>query len=752
MFNKVTIRKIISFTFIVLTVSLLFLLSGCVTPIDNNPKDEDVTVRFIVDGAVVKSETISFRSDATAPENPTKENHIFVGWDKSFTDVRSNLDVHAVFKPIEYTITKTDNVKVTVVRDNKTIVLNSGDSVTRGETITVSVVLAENQVFETLLINDESYENNVSLEVYENLTIVGKIKDQGDLTNKELLEQDIRQIGTYLGEQSSDFTLPTQGANGSNISWSVLSGESIVLEGNQAIVDRPIGADETVVFIAHFELEGETEDVEIVVIVLKKTETEKFATELFISEYGEGMVGNNKYIEIFNGTGSPVNLKDYEVRLYDNGKTSPGNTFVFGDILLPHGGVYVIYNSGSSTEIVNRLPNGFAKDSTVTYFNGNDAIAFYKNDTLIDVIGIIGNDPSTAWTGVDAVGKNLSTMNQTLIRYESIISPNPTFTPSEWVTLGTDVFTNVGEHDFTYIELTPEQIVQADLMQLTLVSQTVSNLTLPTIGLKGSTITWESLNTEYITHSGVVTRGEETVTVTLIATVTYSEVSETKEFLVKVLAKSSTPVMEYYAEAEGYVGQALEDALRKIITETHTTKITYKNLNGYFDETDYDPNNPHIMLLFYTRLNAADHGWNKEHVWPDSKGGGTAENDLHHIRPTVSTVNSQRGNYTIGVVTSGRKEIVYSGINTGNYYGGGRFEPADEIKGDVARIIFYCATRYANLDITSSGVAILETLLEWNMMDAPDEYEINRNEAIYRIQGNRNPFIDNPEFANLIWG
>ena len=133
--------------------------------------------------------------------------------------------------------------------------------------------------------------------------------------------------------------------------------------------------------------------------------------------------------------------------------------------------------------------------------------------------------------------ENLSTMNQTLIRYESIISPNPTFTPSEWVTLGTDVFTNVGEHDFTYIELTPEQIVQADLMQLTLVSQTVSNLTLPTIGLKGSTITWESLNTEYITHSGVVTRGEETVTVTLIATVTYSEVSETKEFLVKVLAK-----------------------------------------------------------------------------------------------------------------------------------------------------------------------------------------------------------------------
>ena len=109
------------------------------------------------------------------------------------------------------------------------------------------------------------------------------------------------------------------------------------------------------------------------------------------------------------------------------------------------------------------------------------------------------------------------------------------------------------------------------------------------------------------------------------------------------------------------------------------------------------------MLLFYARLNAADHGWNKEHVWPDSKGGGTAENDLHHIRPTVSTVNSQRGNYTIGVVTSGRKEIVYSGINTGNYYGGGRFEPADEIKGDVARIIFYCATRYANLGITSSG-------------------------------------------------
>lgn len=753
MFSKSLFRKIISYTFLVLTVSLLFLLASCVTPIDDNPREE-VMVRFIVDGVVVKSETIPFRSDATAPEDPVKENYVFIGWDKSFTDVRSNLDVHALFKPVEYTITKTANVKVTVVRDNRTIVLNSGDTVAKGETITVSIVLTDSQVFDSLLINGVAYENNVSIEVTEDLSIEGKIKHKDGLTTKELLDQDIIQIGTYLGEQTADFDLPAAGQNGSVITWEVLSGSSIVLNGNQAIVTRPSDENETVVLLAHFELEDEYEDVEIVVIVLKEeTATPNiYATDLFISEYAEGNAGNNKYIEIFNGTGQSVNLKDYEVKLYANGATNPTNTLVFEDIYLPHGGVYVIYNPDCSAEILNRLPGGLATDSTVTFYNGDDAIALYKNGEVIDIIGEIGISPSGSWTGVDALGNSLSTSNQTLVRYESIVSPNAEFTPSEWVTLGTDVFTNVGEHEFTYIQLTPEQIVQADLAVLTLVSQTVSNLTLPDKGPKGSTITWESFNTEVITHKGVVTRGEEDVIVTMVATVSYGDFSDIKEFQVKVLAKSTTPVMEYYAEAEGLVGQALEEALRKIITETHTTKITYKNLGNYFPQTDYDPNNPSVMLLFYTRLSASDNTWNKEHVWPDSRGGNTAENDLHHIRPTVNSVNSARGNFTIGTVTSGKKEIVYKGINTGNYIGGNRFEPADEIKGDVARIIFYCATRYASLDIVSSGVAVLETLLEWNMMDAPDAYEINRNEAIYRIQGNRNPFIDNPEFANLIWG
>ncbi|NLZ84687.1 MAG: InlB B-repeat-containing protein, partial [Acholeplasmataceae bacterium] len=289
MFSKSLFRKIISYTFLVLTVSLLFLLASCVTPIDDNPREE-VMVRFIVDGVVVKSETIPFRSDATAPEDPVKENYVFIGWDKSFTDVRSNLDVHALFKPVEYTITKTANVKVTVVRDNRTIVLNSGDTVAKGETITVSVVLTDSQVFDSLLINGVAYENNVSIEVTEDLSIEGKIKHKDGLTTKELLDQDIIQIGTYLGEQTADFDLPAAGQNGSVITWEVLSGSSIVLNGNRAIVTRPSDENETVVLLAHFELEDEYEDVEIVVIVLKEeTATPNiYATDLFISEYAEG--------------------------------------------------------------------------------------------------------------------------------------------------------------------------------------------------------------------------------------------------------------------------------------------------------------------------------------------------------------------------------------------------------------------------------------------------------------------------------
>lgn len=213
----------------------------------------------------------------------------------------------------------------------------------------------------------------------------------------------------------------------------------------------------------------------------------------------------------------------------------------------------------------------------------------------------------------------------------------------------------------------------------------------------------------------------------------------------------------YYQNASGKTGDALESALRQIITSTHRKILNYDDLRSALQKTDRDPSNPNNLILFYCRDSVRatwDSGntWNREHVWPNSKGVGKTGPgaDAHHLRPTDPQVNSTRGSHKVDKVTGGT-EIMYKGRGTGCYYGGGKFEPADSIKGDVARIYFYLLTRYDFLYSYISGAANLNTLLEWNEFDPVDASEIYRNEQVYLIQGNRNPFIDHPEFANSIW-
>ena len=165
------------------------------------------------------------------------------------------------------------------------------------------------------------------------------------------------------------------------------------------------------------------------------------ATDLFISEYIEGNIGNNKALEIFNGTGSAVSLANYTVALYSNGATSATSTESLSTFAstLENGQVLSIVNSDSTAAF--KVGNYIT--STVTYFNGNDAVALLKNGTAIDVIGVIGEDPGTAWTD-----GTKSTANKTLVRSSSITSPNATFTFSEWDAYAADTSTYIGSHDF----------------------------------------------------------------------------------------------------------------------------------------------------------------------------------------------------------------------------------------------------------------------------------------------------------------
>ncbi|TYS91998.1 ribonuclease [Rossellomorea aquimaris] len=225
---------------------------------------------------------------------------------------------------------------------------------------------------------------------------------------------------------------------------------------------------------------------------------------------------------------------------------------------------------------------------------------------------------------------------------------------------------------------------------------------------------------------------------------------------------------EYYNSAEGKTGSPLKTALHNIIDDHQT--LSYGDVWGALRNTDEDPNNPGNVILLYsgrsqskTTNGGGVNDWNREHVWAKSHGDfGTSQGpgtDLHHLRPTDVTVNSTRSNLDFD--NGGTQH----GEAPGNYYDGDSWEPRDEVKGDVARMIFYMAVRYegdgGELDLeinnnVNNGSAPyhgkMSVLLQWNEQDPVDEREIRRNDIIFeQYQGNRNPFIDHPEWAEMIW-
>ena len=235
--------------------------------------------------------------------------------------------------------------------------------------------------------------------------------------------------------------------------------------------------------------------------------------------------------------------------------------------------------------------------------------------------------------------------------------------------------------------------------------------------------------------------------------------------------------MGYYSNAENKSDQSLRSALHNIIDDHTTYSYTSSSTDTWdiLKESDADPNNANNVLLVYTResVNGAQEysggaGWNREHVWAKSRGNfGTTTvtgTDVHNLRASNINVNSTRLNYNFDNCTSSSCKNTF-----GNYYSssGIIFEPRDEDKGDVARIIFYMDIRYEgdndeldlemteNLLSTSSKIprhGVRSTLLEWHAQDPVDDFERNRNNVIYDYQGNRNPFIDHPELVEYLWG
>ena len=262
-----------------------------------------------------------------------------------------------------------------------------------------------------------------------------------------------------------------------------------------------------------------------------------------------------------------------------------------------------------------------------------------------------------------------------------------------------------------------------------------------------STIRYESSDEEALTSDGKVGLDVENKSVTLYFYITLDN-EEYGPFSINIVVNThiKTNDNEYYDEiGEDLRGSSLKMALRSLITKTQERITTYDDIKTVTAKTDADPEKPGNIILFYSRVSVSakwDGGstWNREHIWPRSKSWFQYEDagsDIHHLRPANPSINSSRGNKA------------YANTTTSSSYA-----PTDVVKGDVARIVFYLLTRYPESDnypITNVASS-MQMLLEWNELDPVDNLEITRNEECFKLQGNRNPFIDFPEYAEMIWG
>lgn len=256
--------------------------------------------------------------------------------------------------------------------------------------------------------------------------------------------------------------------------------------------------------------------------------------------------------------------------------------------------------------------------------------------------------------------------------------------------------------------------------------------------------------------------------------------------LIAIAAFASIP-NGYYNNAIGKHDEGLMTALEGIIYPH--TQLSYNYMWTAYDTTDVGSDGYYIDMYSTCKYNHDSYhvgsasyvgqGINREHSFPKSWFGGEIDpmfTDLTMLIPTDGYVNQRRSNNPYGVCAGG---ITYTnedmgvsmrgklGTSTYNGYTATVFEPDDEYKGDFARIYFYMVTCYKSevknwpgsgqLDYSDNNYKAfsdwsLQLLMEWHRADPVSQKEISRNEAVYRLQGNRNPYVDHPELAEYIWG
>jgi endonuclease I len=449
-----------------------------------------------------------------------------------------------------------------------------------------------------------------------------------------------------------------------------------------------------------------------------------------ITEYIEGG-SSNKAIEISNlGTGDvDLAVDGYKLELYANGKTDTPNELLLQGLLVP-GSSIVVYNQGATDAFKRTAPQGI-EDASVTFFNGDDAIILLNNAGVVDSFGKLGEDPGSNWGDGDFATKDHTLRRLTTVTEGDTITDDAFDPATQWATFAKDTADGLGCHGEAACDGTQ---------------------TLPT--------------------AGTVIGGGSTPT---------DEICTNCPDLAKVADRATYVEATYYTNANAADTASLRAAITTDISASHK-QLTYSEVWTALTHTDEDPANASNIILLYSGFSIpkANNGsgsassnqnfWNREHSWAKSHGfpetNQLGYTDIHHLRPTDVSMNSDRGNrdFDIGGTPNTEAPENRSTADT--------WEPRDNVKGDVARMMFYMDVRYdAGTESTMPDLILVDTegtatstlsdgtgelgklctLFDWHSQDPVDTFETDRNNSIYEYQGNRNPFIDHPEWVDSLY-
>jgi len=456
---------------------------------------------------------------------------------------------------------------------------------------------------------------------------------------------------------------------------------------------------------------------------------------VIISEYIEGG-SNNKVIEISNIGGSDVDLapEGYKLELFSNGASTANSEALLQGLLVP-GSSIVIYNNGATDAFKKEDPQGI-EASNVIAFNGDDAIVLSNKDGVVDSFGQVG--VRQQWTndsGFDSKDKTLRRLATVLVG-DTISDDDFTSQLAQWSVFDKDTADGLG--------CTGEDVCTGTEPQ-------------PDVG----------------TEIGDETGGGSESICTNCPDIT------------KVADQATFNDGIYYANtiaADDTNKTAFKAAITQDISANHK-QLGYSEVWTALTYTDQDPAIADNILLIYSgrSIPKAENGsgsastnqdyWNREHVWAKSHGFPDSSQlgytDIHHLRPADVSMNTQRSDNDFG---NGGTPVTEAPENSKN--GSISWEPRNQVKGDVARMMFYMDTRYEIGNVSnmpdlvlvdkaetlrtgfSDGIGELGklcTLLEWHENDPIDEFELKRNNTIYEYQGNRNPYIDHPEWIDVIY-